>query len=41
MWGVIGFGACSVSYFQEGLNNEKNHLVDDLVAADRHVVASR
>ncbi len=28
-------------YFQEGLNDENNHPVDDLAAADRRVVASR
>jgi hypothetical protein len=38
---VTGFGAGSVLYFPEGLNNEKNHPVDDLVVADRRVVASR
>ena len=41
MWAVTGFAAGSVSYFQGGLNNEKNHPVDDLAAADRGVVASR
>ena len=42
MWALAGFGARSVSiYFQEGLNNEKNHLVADRVAADRGVIVSR
>jgi hypothetical protein len=41
MWAVTGFGACSVTYFQEELDNEKNHPVADLTAAYRRVVASR
>jgi hypothetical protein len=41
MWAVIGFGARSASYLQEGLNDEENRPVDDLIAADRRVVPLR
>jgi hypothetical protein len=38
---VLELPACSVAYFQKGLNDEKIHPVDDPGAADRHVALSR